>query len=603
MAHVSEVASGLECGCICPGCGSRLVARKGPKNDHHFGHDGSADGRPCKTGPETALHKFAKEVLAKRLRLFLPALEMSDGDDRWVGFQGGSFGFHEAVLEHRLEEIVPDVIVRRGERDLLVEFAVTHVCGPEKIDRIALMDIGAIEIDLSGLARDVSRDGLEEAILDTAPRKWLHNPRFREGWIELEARRRKRTEALARRTDALRDAYLSSCAKLQTNGTPCLAVGRIREDGLDRAISLEVGGMGCFTVPPRDWQATVLADVVDVAVAGSIPFVSVNGALRKLRDRRWIQDRFSRVTDAEAAMIREDGTTFELPENAVMEWIVVLSRKGILMPASGGGRWFLHRMIVDEVSQRRHRRALPGLRQAELRKAVGDILKDLPEDEVAGFSFESWFGALLPGREHSPVQAIHFEDREYARLMTDLTTIGGRIRFNSKGDVDLMGLPLSGTLARRREELRREEETREAERQERTRREAQARADRLLGVARRELGLEGDAWAAAANDALGGKSPMQVASAGETGMTSALEALDTLMRLREGEARKAEAAEKARWNLRREAAKVHHGQHLEIYLKAGHPALGGRSPSAFCLDEATLRRCVELTLDGGKRRR
>lgn len=190
-------------------------------------------------------------------------------------------------------------------------------------------------------------------------------------------------------------------------------------------------------------------------------------------------------------------------------------------------------MIVDEVSQRRHRRALPGLRQAELRKAVGDILKDLPEDEAAGFSFESWFGALLPGREYSPVQAIHFEDREYARLMTDLTTIGGRIRFNAKGDVDLMGLPLSATLARRREELRREEETREAERQERLRREARTRADRLLGVARRELGSEGDAWAAAANHALGGKSPMQVASARETGMTSALEALDTLMRLRE----------------------------------------------------------------------
>lgn len=337
IAHISEVPSGLACGCTCPGCGSRLVARKGSKKDHHFGHEGSPDGRPCKTGPETALHKFAKEVLAKRLRLFLPALEMSDGDERWVGFGGGGYGFDEAVLEHRLGEIVPDVIVRRGERELLVEFAVTHVCGPKKIDRIALMDIGAIEIDLSGLPRDVSRDGLEEAILDAAPRKWLHNPRLREGRIELDTRRRKRAEALARRAAVLRENYLASCAELQAVRTSCLAVGRIREDGLDRAIGLEVGGMGCFTVPPRDWQATVLADVVDVAVAGSSPFVSVNSALRKLRDRRWIQDRFSRISDAEAAMIREDGTTFELPENAIMEWIVALLRKGILMPASGGG--------------------------------------------------------------------------------------------------------------------------------------------------------------------------------------------------------------------------------------------------------------------------
>jgi hypothetical protein len=32
MAHVSEVSSGLECNCVCPGCGTRLVARKGDKN-------------------------------------------------------------------------------------------------------------------------------------------------------------------------------------------------------------------------------------------------------------------------------------------------------------------------------------------------------------------------------------------------------------------------------------------------------------------------------------------------------------------------------------------------------------------------------------------
>lgn len=260
-------------------------------------------------------------------------------------------------------------------------------------------------------------------------------------------------------------------------------------------------------------------------------------------------------------------------------------------------------MIVDDVSQRRHRRALPGLRQAELRKAVGDILKDLPEDEVAGFSFESWFGALLPGREYSPAQAVHFEDREFRRVTTDLANVGGRVRFNPRSDVDLMGLPLSGMLARRLEELRREEEAREAERQERARQEAQARADRLLGVARREIGIEADAWAAAADEALGGRSPMQVASSGATGLTAALEALDALVRRRASEMRKAQAAEKAGEDLRREAAKVHQRRYLDLYLKAGHPALGGKSPSTYCVDDVTLRKCVELTLTSGKRRR
>ena len=65
MAYIAEVSPGLECNCVCPGCGTRLVACKGNKQDHHFGHYGVGDRRPCQTGPETALHKFAKEVLTR----------------------------------------------------------------------------------------------------------------------------------------------------------------------------------------------------------------------------------------------------------------------------------------------------------------------------------------------------------------------------------------------------------------------------------------------------------------------------------------------------------------------------------------------------------
>ena len=107
IAHISEVASGLECNCVCPGCGTRLIARKGNKQDHHFGHYGTEDGRPCQTGPETALHKFAKEVLAHRLELELPPLAMGEGHGKWVRYPGGRYGFDAALLENRLGEIVP----------------------------------------------------------------------------------------------------------------------------------------------------------------------------------------------------------------------------------------------------------------------------------------------------------------------------------------------------------------------------------------------------------------------------------------------------------------------------------------------------------------
>lgn len=49
MLHISEVPSGLACGCRCPECHERLVARKGTKQAHNFAHystRGSASSLP-----------------------------------------------------------------------------------------------------------------------------------------------------------------------------------------------------------------------------------------------------------------------------------------------------------------------------------------------------------------------------------------------------------------------------------------------------------------------------------------------------------------------------------------------------------------------------
>ena len=36
--HVSEVASGAACDCVCPICGKKLIAKKGAIRMHHFAH-------------------------------------------------------------------------------------------------------------------------------------------------------------------------------------------------------------------------------------------------------------------------------------------------------------------------------------------------------------------------------------------------------------------------------------------------------------------------------------------------------------------------------------------------------------------------------------
>ncbi|WP_052003392.1 hypothetical protein [Microvirga sp. BSC39] len=353
IAHISEVPRGIACGCTCPRCGTPLVARKGDVQDHHFGHQGTADGRPCTTAPETALHKFAKELLERRLELFLPTLELTDGQERWIGFEGKNFRFDYALLESRLGTIVPDVVVWKGSRDLIVEFAVAHECGAEKIARIVEMDIGAIEIDLSRLPRDVSREGLEDAILTTANRRWLHNPKLRQGEAELGARRRQKADAVSRGASPLAKAYLAALERLRTSRRPCLPIGRIKADSMEHAIGHEVPGWGCFRVPPCDWQATILADVIEQAVSGHRSYITVKDALRKLKERGWINTRFSRITEVEATALRASKANFDFPDGAISSWAALLSRQSILVPVIGCDRWILHPMIIKEIQARR----------------------------------------------------------------------------------------------------------------------------------------------------------------------------------------------------------------------------------------------------------
>src|SRR5690606_10040968 len=81
LVHIRTVERGLKCGCICPGCKKPLVAKtKADKVVPHFAHHGPA----CGGGPETALHKLAKQIIAENLRLVVPERVASYGDARKV---------------------------------------------------------------------------------------------------------------------------------------------------------------------------------------------------------------------------------------------------------------------------------------------------------------------------------------------------------------------------------------------------------------------------------------------------------------------------------------------------------------------------------------
>ncbi len=63
LVHVDDVPNGGACGCTCPKCGSKLIAKnKGQHNQHHFAHVMEND---CIKPEESALHLMAKEILSE----------------------------------------------------------------------------------------------------------------------------------------------------------------------------------------------------------------------------------------------------------------------------------------------------------------------------------------------------------------------------------------------------------------------------------------------------------------------------------------------------------------------------------------------------------
>ena len=70
LLHIIEVANSLACGCTCPGCRARLVARnQGTRKVAYFAHHQAPE---CAQGLQTALHLTAKDIISRHRQFALP---------------------------------------------------------------------------------------------------------------------------------------------------------------------------------------------------------------------------------------------------------------------------------------------------------------------------------------------------------------------------------------------------------------------------------------------------------------------------------------------------------------------------------------------------
>lgn len=178
LAHVSQVPSGLACGCRCPGCDAPLVAKKGKAKLHHFAHAKDAD---CGKGVETALHLAAKQILEQQKRIFLPTVEAtlpSCGYSRVpdVLAPEREYSLDQVELERRIDSIIPDVMVQIRGRAIAIEIKVSHAVDENKAARFRTLGLSAIEIDLSKAPRTFTLEELEPLVIGPGEHKsWVFN--------------------------------------------------------------------------------------------------------------------------------------------------------------------------------------------------------------------------------------------------------------------------------------------------------------------------------------------------------------------------------------------------------------------------------------------
>jgi hypothetical protein len=196
LYHISEVETGVNCGCICKNCGSKLVAknsltenRKNKKNfkEIHFAHFGDE----CLGAYESMLHHLVKDVIQKILKLRVPDFHGDyNPDNKNSLFKKGRVVKFEKIISEDDENttinkdgaiVKPDIICFTEGKVLYVEVANSHFVDKKKSFRIKTLELPVIEIDVRQLKLEIkdeiNRKNISNFLLKKSPLiYWLNNP-------------------------------------------------------------------------------------------------------------------------------------------------------------------------------------------------------------------------------------------------------------------------------------------------------------------------------------------------------------------------------------------------------------------------------------------
>lgn len=205
LVHIEDVPSGLECNCVCPECGAKLIARKGKTRQKHFAH---ANGADCAGARMTALHMLAQQIIHEEKKIRKPWFKDYCEDP------SKEIYFESVLLEQRFKTTEinrrPDCvgIIKNGDKqyEVWIEIKVTHEVDEEKLNDIKHLGAICMEINLSGLLdTDYTIETIREALFNNiGNKKWINYPQlFKKNANAKAEKERKEAEKNQKQLDEL----------------------------------------------------------------------------------------------------------------------------------------------------------------------------------------------------------------------------------------------------------------------------------------------------------------------------------------------------------------------------------------------------------------
>ena len=590
-ADVKDVANGLRCSCLCYECRQPVLAKQGLKVRWHFAHHAPTNCRPT---PESELHFFAKTLLAEKLWLWIPAVQAKAAGRTEPISDRQQYRFSGVKVEKADGNVRPDLLLVTDRGKVLhIEIYVRHRVDPFKLEKLRERGISSVEIDLSKLDWD-DRGAWSDAILETAPREWLHNARAAKVQQGMAVKAASEAKAKQQVLDAEYEKIAGIWNRVETvREEPDEHLTEQHGLALKRGFSQRIGhavkGAACFRVPPAYWQARLVNRFLWEKATASAGVFETGDALTYVRDLIW--PGLNHISKETSAKMQQDFPAFQGPWHAVHSYLKWLKDQHWMFSKRVGGKQWLpsssavHLREEQEASWQHERE-----RREEATEWLDMILLDIPENETSGFDRADWVDWFVTSYDEDEARTFH-------------EAISGMVVSGRHLVDDFRGLPLLAEY--KRQEIA-QEERRVQKQRERVARLAQAERDRRISTiedkASSVLGELGQHWLLAANAQLDGKVPLDLATQSDEGLTRVTSELARLHNeRREAEAREAASVrqqavfEKNRVELAALAGqRTRDPARAELWCRSPNPKLGGQRPIDYCVDDRALRTCKDI---------